>query len=144
MNIILDSPASAGSTVELFMTYSGIPADGLIISKNKFGNRTFFADNWPDRARNYLPCVDNPADKATVDFIITSPRHYKVVASGYLVEESDLPDGTKLTHWKEDVPLPTKVMTFGVASFAVQLAGNVKGIPVWTWVLPGKQERGIL
>ena len=142
VNITLDSPSSAGSTSELTLTYDGIPADGLIISKNKFGDRTFFADHWPDRARNYLPCVDHPADKATVDFIIISPKHYEVVASGYLVEESDLSDGTKLTHWKEDVPLPTKVMTFGVASFAVQLAGNVKGIPVWTWVFPENRKEG--
>ena len=142
VTITLESPAGAGSTGELFITYSGIPADGLIISKNKFGYRTFFADNWPDRARNYLPCVDDPADKATVDFIITSPGHYEVVASGYLVEESDLPGGIKLTHWKEDVPLPTKVMTFGIASFAVQLAGNVNGIPVWTWVFPENRKEG--
>ena len=142
VDIIMDSPAGAGSIGDITITYSGMPADGLIISKNKFGSRTFFADHWPDRARNYLPCVDHPADKATVDFIIISPKHYEVVASGYLVEESDLSDGTKLTHWKEDVPLPTKVMTFGVASFAVQLAGNVKGIPVWTWVFPENRKEG--
>ena len=142
VNITLDSPVFAGSLGEFTLIYSGIPADGLIISKNKFGNRTFFADHWPDRARNYLPCVDNPADKATVDFIIISPRRYEVVASGYLVEHSDLPDGTKITHWKEDVPLPTKVMTFGAASFAIQLAGNVNGIPVWTWVYPENRKEG--
>ena len=142
INITLDTPAEAGSSGEVEIAYTGIPADGLIISKNKFGNRTFFADHWPDRARNYLPCVDHPADKATVDFIITSPQHYKVVASGYLVEESDLPNGTRLTHWKEDVPLPVKVMTFGAASFAVQLAGNVNGIPVWTWVYPENRKEG--
>jgi aminopeptidase N len=142
VNISLESPAIAGSGCEISIAYSGIPADGLIISKNKFGNRTFFADHWPDRARNYLPCVDHPSDKATVDFIITSPRHYEVVASGYLVEESDLPDGTKLTHWREDVPLPVKVMAFGAASFAVQLAGIVEGIPVWTWVYPENRKEG--
>ncbi|MDB5157375.1 MAG: family peptidase, partial [Mucilaginibacter sp.] len=48
--------------------YEGIPADGLIISTNKFGHRTFFGDNWPNRAHNWIPCVDNPADKATLDF----------------------------------------------------------------------------
>lgn len=140
--IALNSEAKAGSTGEFSITYAGIPADGLIISKNKFGNRTFFADHWPDRARNYLPCIDHPGDKAIVDFKIICPKRYEVVASGHLVEESDLPDGTKLTHWKEDVPLPTKVMTFGVASFAVQLAGTVDGIPVWTWVYPENSKEG--
>jgi aminopeptidase N len=140
--ISLNSPADAGSEAEVKIVYSGVPADGLIISKNKFGNRTFFADHWPDRARNYLPCIDNPADKATVDFIIVSPVRYEVVASGYLVEVSDLPGGTRVTHWKEDIPLPMKVMTFGAASFAVQLAGNVDGIPVWSWVFPENRKEG--
>ncbi|MBA4322419.1 MAG: metallopeptidase [Odoribacter sp.] len=142
LNITIDSPGEAGSMGEFLITYSGIPADGLIISKNKFGNRAFFADHWPDRARNYLPCVDHPSDKATVDFIITAPGHYEVVANGYLVEESDLPGGDKLTHWREDVPLPVKVMTFGAASFAVRFAGNVEGIPVWTWVYPENRKEG--
>jgi aminopeptidase N len=131
-------PAQARITIR----YSGIPADGLIISKNKFGNRTFFADHWPDRASAYLPVVDHPSDKATVDFIITAPSHYEVVASGYLVEESDIPGGLKLTHWKEDVPLPVKVMTFAAADFATKLAGTVNGIPVWTWVYPENREEG--
>ena len=131
-----------GTEAEYVITYSGIPADGLIISRNKFGNRTFFADHWPDRASSYLPVVDHPSDKATVDFLITAPSHYEVVASGYLVEESDLPGGLKLTHWREDVPVPVKVMTFGAADFAVQLAGKVSDIPVWTWVYPENRKEG--
>jgi len=131
-----------GNEAEYEITYSGIPADGLIISRNKFGNRTFFADHWPDRASAYLPVVDHPYDKATVDFLVTAPSHYEVVASGYLVEESDLQGGLKLTHWKEDVPVPVKVMTFGAADFAVQLAGKVNDIPVWTWVFPENRKEG--
>jgi len=50
--------------------YQGIPSDGLIISKNKFGDRTFFGDNWPNRARHWLPVVDHPSDKATVEFLV--------------------------------------------------------------------------
>ncbi len=42
--------ADHGSSAEITLNYSGTPDDGLIISKNKFGNRTFFADHWPDRA----------------------------------------------------------------------------------------------
>lgn len=142
VSITPESSIEKGSTGVITITWSGIPADGLIISTNKFGKRTFFADHWPDRAANYLPTVNDPSDKATVDFIITAPSHYEVVANGYLVEESDLPDATRLTHWKEDVPLPVKVMTFGAASFAVQLAGTVDDTPVWTWVFPENRKEG--
>jgi aminopeptidase N len=142
LTISLSKAVPAGSTLKITVIYSGIPRDGLIISRSKFGDRTFFADHWPDRASNYLPVVDHPSDKATVDFIITAPSHYKVVASGYLVEESPLANGTKVTHWKEDVPLPVKVMAFAAAPFAIQLAGEVNNIPVWTWVYYENRNEG--
>ena len=142
ITITIDESVKVGSQGLFNIDYSGIPSDGLIISDNKYGKRTFFADNWPDRAHYWLPCVDHPYDKATVDFIITSPDHYEVVGSGYLVEESCMPDHTKLTHWKEDVPLATKVMAIGVAPFATRLEGNVNGTPVWSWVFTENRKEG--
>jgi hexosaminidase len=109
--------------------YEGIPVDGLIISTNKFGHRTFFGDNWPDRAHNWLPCQDHPSDKATVDFTVTAPDHYKVVANGHLEEETKLPRRMKKTHWKETAPLYSSLMVIGVADFAIDHAGNVKNAP---------------
>jgi len=122
--------------------YMGIPADGLIISNNKFGQRTFFGDNWPDRARHWLPTVDHPSDKATVAFRVTAPDHYQVVANGRQLEETNLTDSTKLTHWQTDVPLPTKVMVIGLAPFAVQWTGRVDSTPVSSWVFPGNRAEG--
>lgn len=142
ITITCDEEIKAGTQGVFTIDYSGIPADGLIISDNKFGKRTFFADNWPDRGRNWLPCIDHPYDKATVDFIVTSPDHYEVVGSGHLVEETCLPAHTKLTHWKEDVPLPVKVMAIGVADFAARFEGNVNQIPVWTWVFTQNRNEG--
>jgi len=142
ISISLDEPAKKGSRGLFTIDYSGIPSDGLIISDNRYGRRTFFADNWPDRAHNWLPCIDHPYDKATVDFIVTSPDHYEVVGSGYLVEESCMAEHTKLTHWKEDVPLATKVMAIGIAPFATKLEGNVFGTPVWSWVFTENRKEG--
>jgi len=47
-----------------------------------------------------------------------------------------------LTHWREDVPLPVKVMAFGAAPFAVRLAGYSGSISVWSWVFPENREEG--
>jgi len=124
------------------ISYSGVPADGLIISQNKFGHRTFFGDNWPNRAHNWLPCADYPSDKASVDFIVTAPDHYQVVANGVKVLETTMPNHTKLTHWTESAPLAPKVMVIGVADFAIQQSGNVNGIPVYTYVFPEDKEVG--
>jgi aminopeptidase N len=138
----LDIRSVSARELTFVISYKGIPADGLIYSKNKYDHRTIFGDNWPDRARNWLPCVDHPSDKATVDFEITAPDHYQVVANGIKVNETDLPDHFRYTHWKEETPLPPKVMTIGVADFAVDLSGYADGIPVYSWVYPEDKEKG--
>ena len=142
INIQLKNIAAAGTikTVEIF--YNGIPADGLIFSKNKFNHRTIFADNWPNRARNWLACVDHLSDKASVDFIVTAPEHYQVISNGVKVEETNISKHFRLTHWKEEVPLPTKIMTIGLADFAVNYVGDVNGIPLSSWVFPEEKENG--
>lgn len=138
----LNNLSKKNDTATYTINYKGIPADGLIISKNKYGNRTFFSDNWPNRAHNWIPCVDDPADKATVEFIVTAPSHYQVISNGVQVEETNLSNNKKLTHYKEDVPLPTKVMVIGVADFAVNNVGDVNCIPVSSWVYPENKTEG--
>lgn len=144
IRIFLSPGAGSGEndTVTYTIKYHGVPADGLIISKNKYGKRTFFADNWPNRAHHWIPCVDDPADKASVEFLVTAPSHYQVISNGVQVEETSMPDNKKLTHYKEDVPLPTKVMAIGVADFAVNLAGEINCVPVYSWVYPENKKDG--
>src|SRR5436190_1920317 len=108
-----------GDTLTLAVIYKGIPADGLVISKNKYGDRTFFADNWPNRAHYWIPCKDVPDDKASFEFSVVAPSQYKVISNGVKVEQKNV-NGTTMTHWKEDTPLPTKVMVIGAAKFAVK------------------------
>jgi len=141
------STAKGQSTHTYTINYEGVPADGLIISTNKFGHRTFFGDNWPNRAHNWLPCADYTADKATVDFIVTAPDHYTVVANGLKMDEKELSDHNKLTHWHESVSLPTKVMVIGVADFVVDQSGTIpvdsgKGIPVYSYVFAENKNAG--
>ncbi len=138
----INATGNTGQTIDITIDYEGIPATGLIIDKNKYGHRTFFGDNWPNRAHCWLPCVDHPSDKAAVDFIVTAPDHYQVVGNGIQVEETNLPSHLKLTHWKETAELPMKVMAIGVADFAVNYAGNADSIPVYSWVYPEDRDKG--
>lgn len=142
LRIYLPEEQAPGSYFKISIFYSGIPRDGLIIASNKHGDRTFFGDNWPDRAHNWLPTVDSPADKATVEFAVTAPDHYQVISNGRLVEESDNGNGTRLTRWSSAVPLPTKVMVVGIARFAVDHVGVFQSVPVQSWVYPQEREEG--
>ncbi len=123
--------------------YKGIAEDGLIISDNMYGERTFFADNWPNRARNWFPCLDHPSFRAKANFTITAPSHYQVIATGNLRRKVNLP-GKKTTHyWFSDVPIPTKVMVFAAAGFAVEYMQDIDSIPWSNWVYPGNIEEGL-
>ena len=124
------------------ISYEGIPADGLIISNNKYKRRGFFGDNWPNRARNWFPCIDHPADKASIEFIVTAPDHYKVVANGFRVTERPLQASQKLTHYKMSTPISTKIMVIGVSDFEVEYVGDVHNAQVYSWVFPEDKEKG--
>ncbi|HEY1114309.1 MAG TPA: M1 family aminopeptidase [Chitinophagaceae bacterium] len=141
--VALKSRGAARECRRFTIRYSGVPADGLIISRNKYGDRTFFSDNWPNRARHWIPCNDQPSDKASVEFVVTAPSHYKVVSNGVQVGEIAAGKGKLLTHWKEEIPIPTKVMVIGAARFAVkQFTDSTSSVPVSAWVYPQNQEKG--
>ena len=132
-----------GDTVWITIYYKGIPDDGFIISKNKYGDRTFFADNWPNRAHHWLPCIDRPDDKATFEFMVTAPTQYNVVSNGFKMEEKQLDDDRKFTHWKEEIRSSTKVMVIGVAKFATKVyEDSPKDVPVSAWVYPQDSAKG--
>jgi aminopeptidase N len=142
LKINLPSKTNSGDQLDFLIRYSGIPTDGFVISKNKFGERTFFGDNWPNRGHNWLPVIDHPYDKAQVEFIIIAPEHYQVVATGKRIEESNIPKHRKLTHWKESVDVPVKVMTIGIARFSIAESGVITNIPISTWVFPQNRDEG--
>jgi aminopeptidase N len=137
------TPAAKESKIRTFkIKYQGIAQKGLVIDTTKFGQRSFFGDNWPNLARHWLPCVDHPYDKATVQFRITAPDQYDVVATGKKTEESNLGGGLKLTSYEEPAPVPMKVVTIGVTKFATKLLGTVGEIPVTAWVYPENRLDG--
>ncbi len=142
LTLTLDPPTNSGEQRRFRIVYGGVPADGLIIGRNRYGERTFFGDNWPDRAHHWLPTIDHLTDKATCEFVVTAPAAYRVIGSGALVEETDLGEGRRRTHWRSGVPLATKVMVIGAARFAVQELGTVAGVPLATWVYEPDREAG--
>jgi aminopeptidase N len=127
-------PPTVGEERRFTVAYSGSPANGLRFLKNKHGEWCVFSENWPNRAREWLPMVDHPYDKATSEFIITAPAAYQVVANGLLLAEIDRADGRRITHWKQSVPIASWLNAIGIERFAVRHLGEVKGVQLSTWV----------
>ena len=121
---------AVGDTLLVTVAYSGVPLDGLIIGTDSAGRWMAFGDNWPNRARHWIPSVDHPSDKATVTWTVRAPSALRVVANGQLLEETPLPqprdpDGSSgrtmartLTRWREAQPIATYLMVIAAAPLA--------------------------
>jgi aminopeptidase N len=93
----------------------------LIVSTDARGRWQAFGDNWPNRARHWIPSVDHPSDKATVTWTVHAPRGRRVVANGTLVEETPLPGkgaGRTRTRWRESRPIAPYLMVIAAAPLA--------------------------
>ncbi len=144
LKIALTAPSRVGATQTYTVRYHGVPAAGLRIGANRYGERTFFSNNWPDKVRQWLPAIDHPYDKATSEFVVTAPARYQVVCNGLLQEEIDLADGRRSTHWKQSVPIASWQNALAIARFASRHAGIVCGIPLQIWLFPQDREAGIV
>jgi aminopeptidase N len=142
LRIVLPAASKAGQEFVFTVRYRGVPGGGLRIGNNIHGERTFFSENWPNQARQWLPMIDHPYDKATGEFVVSAPAHYQVIANGVLIEELDLPGQQRRTHWKQSVPISSWLYALGVARFSVHHAGVTNGVPLQTWVFPQDQVAG--
>jgi aminopeptidase N len=138
---------AAGDSVAVRVRYDGVVTDGLIAQRDKQGRWTWFGDNWPDRARQWLPTVDHPSDKATVGFTVRAPSGLTVVSNGALLgvrrltgRDAELSE----TRWRESQPIPTYLMVIGVGPLArVDLAASTcrpdavhRCVPQSVYVMP--------
>ena len=140
--VTLDHPSTAGEAIEFMVRYAGVPAAGLQIKPDKYGDRAFFSDNWPDKARQWLPTIDHISDKATMEMDVVAPAYYQVVSNGKRIEVTDLANGARRTVWRESAPIAPWLIVLGVARFAVQSVGDYAGIPIETWVLARDRDAG--
>jgi aminopeptidase N len=143
LHLPLPAEAIAGQDVVFTIAYHGVPADGLRLLKTIHGDRAAFSENWYNRARQWLPTIDHPADKATGELIVTTRSDYQVVSNGVLVEQVDLPGGLRRTHWKQDAPISTWLYSLGVAHFIVRQGDVVRGVPISFWAFPEDENTGL-
>jgi aminopeptidase N len=155
IHLAVPATARVGDTLHVEIVYEGTPDDGLILRDNVHGQRSAFADNWPDRARFWFPAIDHPSDKATASFEVRVPAGWEVISNGLRADH--LPGGTPprdgVWRWSEAVPVPTYTMVIGAADFAI---GNVNPcaqggrnalhadgcVPISYWVFPADSAKG--
>src|SRR6056297_898474 len=140
--IEVPSAATAGGRISVELRYAGTPDDGLVIGTNKHGDRTFFSDNWPDKARHWLATVDHIADKATSEFVVRAPSRLQVVSNGLQIERTNLDSAVNLTHWRQSVPVSPWLFVVAATEFAVQRVDTFDHKTIETWVYRQDRDAG--
>ena len=83
------------------------------------------SDHETERARYWIPCVDNPMVHTTADFHITAPSNLVAMACGTLISQkkvsaeelkSDGPE-MEVSHWSLDIPSPSYLLCVTVGDF---------------------------
>jgi aminopeptidase N len=153
--ILIPLPRGDSSTWHVRVNYAGAVSDGLIARRDTAGRWTYFGDNWPNRARYWIPSVDHPSDKATVTWSIrtTKKRGRVVIANGSPLESfgsSRGPNAVTTYRWRESKPIPTYLMVVAIAPLiskdlgdsACGLAENKKCVRQTVYVAP--EQWGVL
>ena len=149
--ILIALPRGRTGTFRVRVVYGGKVTDGLIARRDSAKRWTYFGDNWPNRARFWIPSVDHPSDKATVTWTVRGPRGRTVVANGTLVETRALGKGRRarvLTRWRETKPIAPYLMVIAAGPFAKLDLGDTacglaevrKCVPQSVYVAPEQRK----
>lgn len=136
LSITFARPSRKGERTTISLAYRGVPAAGLLIGKNRYGDRVFFSDNWPNRGRNWLATIDHVSVKATKAISVTAPAHYQIVSNGRLTSSIDRPGDLRQTTWREAVPVPSWQFALGAAPLAVHNVDQRGDVAFSVWLAP--------
>ncbi len=122
LEVPLPRKAGRAPTYAVSIDYGGEVTDGLIARSDSAGRWTYFGDNWPNRARHWIPSIDHPSDKATVTWHVMAPIGRTVVANGKLMSTQSVLDtyGRERMEWtwRESRRIPVYLMVIGAGPLA--------------------------
>jgi aminopeptidase N len=119
--IVLDlpRPTEDGGQAAIEIVYRGKPAQGLVFREGLVYT-DFFTCHW-------MPCLDNPGDRAQFRLELVVPAAYQVVASGQHEGSRQAGAGQMEHVYLEDAPRATYLFGFAAGKFvqSTQREGNV-------------------
>jgi aminopeptidase N len=108
LTLALDRPYDEGETVDVTVTYHGVPtAAGYFGFTTYYSRQLIWSLSEAYGSRTWWPCKDSPDDKAdSVDVHFTCPSALTTISNGTLV--STVNNGsTVTTSWRERYPIAT-------------------------------------
>jgi aminopeptidase N len=132
LQIQLARPSEALEQRQLAIEYHGTPRFGLQFFPERSQVTTVFSTS------QWLVCVDDPSDRATLKLSVMLPANLTAAGSGRLVGRRTLPDGKALYEWELDRPAPT--YTFGFAAGTFVEVADAPGRPRLRYLAAGFSE----
>ena len=107
---------------EIEIQYHGSPKRGIRFFPDRQQVYTIFSTS------QWMVCVDDPADKATLTIKLVLPAKLTPIANGQLVSQRELPGNKRISEWQQRTPISTYIFGFAAGPFHVvkEKRGNVK------------------
>jgi aminopeptidase N len=154
--ILLPGPRPPGDTLRISVHYARPPS-----SRSRRGYFHFrdlpglpapvgYTFSEPSDARLWFPCVDDPADKATMEMRLRVPEGFTAASNGRLVGVTANGDGTMTWRWRETHPIATYLMCITASDFAfsqcafVRAPGDTVPLQYYTWRADSAQAAAYL
>ncbi len=129
LHIRWENGIANGEQRTVTITYRVVkPVAGLYFSQPDaaYPNQPYYAatDHETERARYWLPCIDLPNVRTTLDIHLRAESRLTALANGALVGEEAHGDGSKTTHWRLDQRCPSYLICFAVGDFVAAEDGT--------------------
>src|SRR5215213_2200160 len=98
---------------EIEIEFHGTPRRGIRFFPDREQVYTVFSTS------QWMVCVDDPADKATLAFNLILPAKLTPIANGRLISQRELPNNKRVSEWRQDTPIPTYIFGFAAGPFKV-------------------------
>jgi len=108
LSIVLSRPLGVGEVRTISISYRGSPRYGLEFHPERGEIYTVFSTS------QWMPCVDAPSERATLELVVTLPAGMKAVGPG--LELSPRHDDP-VYRWRLDTPMPSYLYGFAAGHY---------------------------
>lgn len=98
---------------EIEIDFHGTPKRGIRFFPDRQQVYTIFSTS------EWMVCVDDPADKATLTFKLILRANLTPIANGNLISQRALPNNKLVSEWRQNTAIPTYIIGFAAGPFHV-------------------------
>ncbi|QDU58530.1 M1 family metallopeptidase [Aeoliella mucimassa] len=123
LTLLFATPLPVGEDVEVAITYSAEPKQGLYFRTPELGYPEEDTHLWTQgqthEAPHWFPCFDYPNERSTTEVICTVPKEMVVVSNGKMLSDEVNEQGLKTVHWLQDKPHASYLVCLVAGKFHV-------------------------